>query len=103
MEVVEGVLTTIKQGWAAVPAFPDLGLPRPSDPDLLIVIACVVAALGFMGLMTGWVEKRLSRVSLLATVFGLALFFWVWETDREDFRWIALPEAFIELIARVWR
>ncbi|SDY79403.1 hypothetical protein SAMN05444004_103154 [Jannaschia faecimaris] len=86
-----------------MPAVPDLDLPVPSDPDLLLAIATVVAALGLMGLMTGWVEKQLSHVSLLAALIGAALFFWVWETDRESFGWIALPEAFIELVARVLR
>lgn len=103
MEAVEGFLTSIAEGWAALPGIPDLGLPAPADPPLLIVIATLVTALGIMGVMTGWVEKRLSLVSLMAALFGAALFFWVWEADREAFGFIAIPEAFIELVARILR
>lgn len=103
MEAVEGALAGIAAVWAALPPVPDLGLPPPPDVALLTAIATVVAALGFMGLMTGWVEKRLSLVSVASLVFGAVLFFWVWEAGREDFGWLSVPEAFIELVARVLR
>lgn len=103
METVEGVLASIAAAWAALPPIPDLDLPPPPDVALLTVVATVVTALGFMGLVTGWVEKRLSLISLASLLFGAVLFFWVWEAEREDFGWLAVPEAFIELVARALR
>lgn len=103
MEGLDGFLDSLAQAWAGIPPLPDLGLPGPPDPPLLIVIATLVSALGIMGLVTGWVEKRLSAMSLGATVLGIALFVWVWETDRDGFGWLSVPEAFVELVARVLR
>lgn len=103
MEAIEGFLASVAAWWDAVPAIPDLDLSEPSDPALLIVIATLVTALGVMGVMTGWVEKRLSFISVAATTFGAALFFWVWETDRDEMGFISVPEAFIELVARILR
>ena len=96
-------METVADLLAAIPRVPDLDLPTPADPDLLIVVATFVTMLGLLGLASGWVEQRLSKISLTSTLFGAALFFWVWETDRDGFGWIALPEAFIEIIARLVR
>lgn len=103
METVEGVLASIATAWAALPPIPDLDLPTPPDAALLTVIATMVVALGFMGLVTGWVERRLSLISVVSLLFGAVLFFWIWEADREGYGWISIPESFIELVARVLR
>ncbi|MEM7642795.1 MAG: hypothetical protein AAF366_09725 [Pseudomonadota bacterium] len=89
--------------WAGLPPVPSLGLPPPPDPDVLIAIGTVVTGLAAMGLVSAWVEKRLSLVSVFALLFGLALFLWVWEADREAWALIRIPEAFVELVARILR
>ncbi|WP_179378927.1 hypothetical protein [Jannaschia marina] len=103
MEEVEGALDGLSGAWAGIPALPDLGLPAPADPLLLVAIATIVSAFGLLGLVTGWVERRLSVAALFAALLGAALFFWVWETDRAAFDWLIVPEAFIELVARILR
>jgi hypothetical protein len=81
-------------------AVPDLPLPVVPDPDLFIVIATVLLALGLTGVVSAASERRASVLSILAVLLSLALFVWIWEADREAFGWIAIPEAFIEMVAR---
>ncbi|UWQ18570.1 hypothetical protein [Jannaschia sp. M317] len=103
MEALAGFLTAVRNWWASLPGIPPLGLPVPGDPEVLIVIATVLLALGLTALISGWVEKRLSWVAVFTIVLSAALFFWVWEGDRDGFGWISVPEAFVELVARVLR
>lgn len=103
METVGKWLEGIGAWWANLPSLPDLGLPQPSDADVLLVVATVLVAIGAMVLVSAWVEKRMSWTALLALVLGAAIFFWVWETDREGTGWISIPEAFVEMVARILR
>lgn len=103
MERLAEALAAFEAWWAARPAIPDLALPDPGDADVLIVIATVVTLLGLMGLVTGWVEGRFSSISLGAALLGGALFFWLWEAERDAFTAIRIPEAFVEIVARTLR
>ncbi|WP_298435864.1 hypothetical protein [uncultured Jannaschia sp.] len=103
MDGLAALWARLRAGWADLPSIPDLPLPHPGDLDVLIVIATVVTMLGIMGVVTAWVDRRVSAKSLLATLVGIALFFWVWEVDRDGFGLIRIPEAFIEMVARVIR
>lgn len=103
MEQLGTTLDGLRDWWAGLPPLPDLGLPDPGDADVLTVVATVVTGLALMGLISAWVEKRLSILSLAALIFGCATFFWLWEVDREAFTFLSVPEAFIELLARVVR
>ncbi|WP_339646134.1 hypothetical protein [Jannaschia helgolandensis] len=103
MDQVGDAVQTLRDWWAGLPPFPDLGLPAPGDPAVLTVVATMVTGLALMGLVTAWVERRLSLTSLAAFILGCALFFWLWETDREGFRFLSVPEAFVEMVARVIR
>ncbi|GIT90973.1 hypothetical protein JANAI62_14280 [Jannaschia pagri] len=103
METVAGWWAAVQAWWAAVPPVPPLGLPAPGDPDVLIVIGTVVLAVGMMGFVSGWVERRVSWASVFALLLAAALFVWVWEPNREEFGWISIPEAFVEMVARVIR
>lgn len=103
METAAGVWTSITDWWAGLPAVPDLDLPAPGDPDLMIVIATVLLALGLTALISAWIDRRRSLIAMLVTLLALAMVFWVWEADRDGFGWIAIPEAFVEMVARVLR
>lgn len=103
MEQIAGALQALRDWWASLPPIPDLGLPAPGDPAVLTVVATMVTGLALMGLVTAWVERRLSLISLVAVIFGFALFFWLWETDRDGFHFLSVPEAFVEMVARVIR
>ena len=82
---------------------PHLPLPPPGDPDLVTVIGSVVLALGLMGLVTGWVDRRLAWLPLLSALIGAALLVWVWDADRGAFGVLTVPTAFVEIVARIVR
>ncbi|MGB3408930.1 MAG: hypothetical protein WBA67_15720 [Jannaschia sp.] len=103
METVAGVREAVGDWWAALPRIPDLNLPAPGDPDALIVVATIILAIGLMGLVSGWVDSRVSSVSVFAVFLAAALVFWVWDVDRDGFGWLTIPEAFVEMVARILR
>ncbi|MCK0167881.1 hypothetical protein MWU52_10005 [Jannaschia sp. S6380] len=89
--------------WAKFPALPNLGLPPPGDPDVMVVVSVVLAAMGLTALLSARIDGRRSYASLFATGLAAALMAWVWESDREGFGWLTVPMAFVELLARVIR
>ena len=103
MDAVVAAWQAVQTWWDGIPALPDLDLPNPGDPDVLIVVATVLLAIGLMTFVAGWVDKRLSWSGVFSTFLALALLFWVWEADREGFGWISIPEAFVEMVARALR
>ncbi|MEM8851647.1 MAG: hypothetical protein AAGE03_16650 [Pseudomonadota bacterium] len=103
MDHLTAWIEALSSWWAALPPVPTLGLPPPPDPDALIAIGTIVTGLAAMGLVSAWVEKRLSLVSVFALLFGLVLFLWIWDADREAWGLIRIPEAFVELVARIIR
>lgn len=103
MEQVSGALQAVRDWWAGLPPIPDLDLPGPGDPAVLTVVATLVSGLAVMGLITAWVEKRFSPISMGVLILGAALFFWLWEVDREGFGLLSVPEAFVEIVARILR
>ncbi|MEL7183103.1 MAG: hypothetical protein AAFY65_10055 [Pseudomonadota bacterium] len=103
METLADIWANLAAWWANVPPLPDLGLPAPGDPSILIVIATSLLAMGLVAVLSAWVETRLSWAGLFATVLALALFVWVWEPDRAAFTFLTIPEAFVDLVARLIR
>lgn len=89
--------------WAGLPPVPSLDLPAPGDPVLVTVGASILAALGLMGLVTGWADRRVARLPLLSALVGAALLAWVWDADRDAFDAMTVPMAFVEMTARVVR
>ena len=85
---------------AALPAFDET---VPGDPAIWIVGASVLAALGTMGLVTGWVDGRVARVPLLSTLAAACLLAWIRDADPEGFGPMTVPVAFVEVAARVVR
>lgn len=103
MEAIAGALQAVQDWWAGLPPIPDLDLPAPGDADVLVVVSTVLLAIGVMATVAAWVDKRVSWAGLFAMMLAAALMFWVWEADRDDFGWISIPEAFVEMVARVLR
>lgn len=91
----------LSQSWAAIIAW-FRTLPPPGDPDIVVVIATIVGGLGLAALTNGWVERRLSKSGLFATLVGALLLFWVW-TGQDAFGLEIIPESFIEVLARLIR
>ena len=89
-------------GWAALPPAPDLDLPPVFDWAVVVVIATTLLAISATAVVSGWVERRTSWFSLFALAVAAALFFWVWEANR-TVTWTAVPEAFVEIVARILR
>ena len=81
----------------------DLEVPAPFDPALLTVLATLLWGFGVTGLVTGWVDRRTSLTSLVATATGALIFVWLWGADRDGFRPISVPHAFVEIVARILR
>jgi hypothetical protein len=77
-------------------------LPPPHDPDLMVVVATIVGGLGLAAATNGWVERRVSKSGVFATLVGVLLLFWVWSAQQK-FGFEIIPEAFIEIIARIIR
>lgn len=103
MVALSDIGNRIASVWGRVPSVPDLPLPTPGDPDLVTVIGAVVLALGTMGLVTGWVDRRLAIVPLFSALAGAGLLVWVWNADRDGFGPMAVPVAFVEVVARLIR
>lgn len=103
MEALAEALAALSAWWSGLPPIPDLDLPVPGDPDLVIVAATMVTLFGFMGLVTAWVERRFSVIAFGTFLLGCALAFWIWEVERDAITWIRIPESFVELVARVLR
>lgn len=82
---------------------PELPLPPVPDPYLIVVLATCVLALGASAFLSGWAERRFSIIGFLVTLVGIALFVWIWDADRAAFGIATVPEAFIEIIARIIR
>jgi hypothetical protein len=40
---------------------------------------------------------------MTALLFAVAPLSWVWEADRDGFGWIAIAQAFVEVVARLFR
>jgi len=103
MDWLAALLSDLSDWWATLPSVPPLGLPDPGDAAVLTVVATVVTGLGITGLFSGWAERRFSVISFGSLLFGLVLFFWIWEVDRDGFGWLSVPNAFVEMVARVLR
>jgi hypothetical protein len=46
-------------------------LPPPHDPDLMVVVATIVGGLGLAAATNGWVERRVSKSGVFATLVGV--------------------------------
>lgn len=103
MEAIAAALQAVRDWWASVPPIPDVDIPAPGDPDAMIVVSTVVFAVGMMGFVSGLVDKRISLAGIFALLLAAVLMLWVWENDREGFGWISIPEAFVEMVARIVR
>ena len=78
-------------------------LPEPADPALLLVAATLLAGFAALRILSRRIDRRGAPVALLALLFGLGLFLWVWASDREGFGWLTVPGAFVEVAARLTR
>ncbi|WP_299812821.1 hypothetical protein [uncultured Jannaschia sp.] len=81
---------------------PDPDLPPPGDPALVAVLASVLVVLGLVGVVSAWAERRFSWSGFASLLAGATLFIWLWEAERA-FDPMSVPEAFIEVLARIVR
>lgn len=103
MERLGEMAERVRALWDRLPPVPGPALPPPGAPALVTVAATILAALGLMGLVTGWAGGRLARLPLLAALVGAGLFLWLWDADREGFGPGSISEAFVDTAARVLR
>ena len=94
--------TALLAWWATVPPVPDLDLPPPGDPAVVVVVATTLLAISLTAVVSAWVERRFSAIGLLVLLLAAALLFWVWEADRST-TWTVVPESFVEMVARILR
>ena len=71
------------------------------DPAVFLVLAVFLAGLGLISLIAGWSEGRLSWVGLF--LGGSAVGLLVWYHLTLGLTLVAIPEAVIEIIARLTR
>ena len=93
---------TLAGWWAAIPPVPDLSLPPVFDWAVVVVIATTLLAISATAVVSAWVERRTSWFGLFALAVAALLLFWVWEADRAV-TWTVVPEAFVEIVARILR
>ena len=71
------------------------------DPDVVLVLAVFWGGLGLIGLLAGWADGRLSPVGFITTLSAIGLL--VWYHLEIGLTISAIPEAVIEIIARLIR
>ena len=103
MDRIGDILDGLGARWQAWEGIPDLPLPEPVDPSVLLVVATVLFGLGLMGVVTAWVDRRFSLVSLLLLLLSFVIYVWVWDGDRDGVTLISVPHAFVDVIARILR
>ena len=103
MEGLRTALRALAELWADVGAFLEARLPDPADPALLLVAATLLAAFATLRILSLRIDGRGAPVAVLTLLFALALFLWVWASDREGFGWLTVPGAFVDVAARLTR
>lgn len=72
------------------------------DPDILLVIATVVAAFSLASALGAWAAGRFSFPAWLALAIAVGLFVYVHlEMVPGGLTWRSVPDAFVMLIARI--
>lgn len=72
------------------------------EPDILIVIATLVALFAASSTIAGWVEGRRPWLAMLALALGLGLLAWVHLSLMPGgLTWRAVPDAFIHVAAMI--
>ncbi|CUH15895.1 hypothetical protein JSE7799_00329 [Jannaschia seosinensis] len=100
MDRAGDLLAALSNWWAARPPIP---VPAPPDPALLAVAAILVAGLGLTGLAVAGTERRLSWLSLVMLLAGLAILYWLAEAHRADLGPRAMPAAIGEILMGILR
>ncbi|WP_428927634.1 hypothetical protein [Marinibacterium sp. SX1] len=71
------------------------------DPDLSLVIGILLAGLAVPGFLAGVVERRLPKLPFLLAAGGGYLIFSAVTSKPGGYSWPDVPNAFIDVIARV--
>lgn len=71
------------------------------DPHTILVLATFFAGLGLISFLSGWAEGRFSKLGFVLTASAIGMFVWVQMTV--GIQAASIPEAFIEIIARLLR
>ena len=71
------------------------------DPDLSLVIGILLAGLAVPGCLASLVERRFPKLSLLMAIGGGYLIYSGVTTMPGGFDWPDVPNAFIDVIARI--
>lgn len=71
------------------------------DPDLSLVIGILLAGLSVPGFMSAMVERRLPKLPVLLVVIGGYMIYSGVTNMPGGFTWPDVPNAFIDVIARI--
>ena len=71
------------------------------DPNILIVVATLVAALSISSLVAGWAARAMSPVAGLSLLIGLGLLIFVHLTTPGGLAPLDIPDAFIAVAALI--
>lgn len=71
------------------------------DPDLSLVIGILLAGLAVPGFLSAFVERRLPKLPILFAAGGGYLIFSAVNAKPGGYTWPDVPNAFIDVIARV--
>lgn len=71
------------------------------DPQLVTVVATCLAGLGVTGFLNGWADHRFSWLGLIISIGAGVLFVALQMQDPITIS--TIPEAFVEIVARIIR
>lgn len=71
------------------------------DPDLSLVIGILLAGLAVPGLFAALADRRFPWFAILLACGGGYLIFSAWTAKPGGYAWPDIPNAFIDVIARV--
>lgn len=73
-----------------------------SDPELYLVLATVIGGFAFASVVGGWAARSLPIASAVLLLVAVGLIFYLHEfVVPGGLTWRSIPDAFIDIVARV--
>ncbi len=71
------------------------------DPDIALVLGLIIGGLSVPGIMSAVSERRAPRASMLTILLAGGLLYYALETKPGGYELRDIPDAFIDVVAKV--